>query len=162
MRLAVLDVGSNTVNLLVTDSDTAVPLRVRAWKSRVSLSETLERDGAVGATGRRRMIAAVRKAADEARRLKVDALFPYATAVVRDAPNREQILGEVANAAGIRLGLLTGVEEAQLTFLAARRWLGWRAGPRHSSNWPGSPAPPPSGKDRSSPASCGERLCGHG
>jgi exopolyphosphatase / guanosine-5'-triphosphate,3'-diphosphate pyrophosphatase len=129
MRLAVLDVGSNTVNMLVTDSDTAVPLRVRAWKSRISLSETLQRDGAVGVTGRRRVIAAVRKAADEARRLKVDALFPYATAVVRDAPNREQILGEVADAVGIRLGWLSGVEEARLTFLAARRWLGWRAGP---------------------------------
>jgi len=49
--------------------------------------------------------------------------------VIRDAPDRDRVLDEVEAATGLRLGLLSGVEEAQLTFLAARRWLGWRAGP---------------------------------
>jgi exopolyphosphatase/guanosine-5'-triphosphate,3'-diphosphate pyrophosphatase len=129
MRLAVLDVGSNTLNMLVTDSGRGVPLPVRAWKSRTCLSGLLEPDGAIGAAGRRRLVAAVAQAADEAGRAEVDQLFPYATAVIRDAPNRDQVLEEVAAATGIRLGLLSGAEEAQLTFLAARRWLGWQAGP---------------------------------
>ncbi|MEU4216398.1 hypothetical protein, partial [Actinoplanes sp. NPDC026623] len=40
-----------------------------------------------------------------------------------------EVLDAVESATGIRLGMLSGVEEAKLTFLAARRWLGWRAGP---------------------------------
>jgi exopolyphosphatase/pppGpp-phosphohydrolase len=48
---------------------------------------------------------------------------------VRDAPNRGEVLDAVQAATGIRLGMLSGVEEAQLTFLAARRWLGWRTVP---------------------------------
>jgi exopolyphosphatase/guanosine-5'-triphosphate,3'-diphosphate pyrophosphatase len=129
MRLAVLDVGSNTVNMLVTDSGRGVPLPVRTWKSRPCLSALLEPDGSIGRAGRDRLIAAVARAADEAGRAEVDQLFPYATAVVRDAPDRDQVIQEVADATGIRLGLLSGAEEAQLTFLAARRWMGWRAGP---------------------------------
>ncbi len=129
MRLAVLDVGSNTVNMLVTDSDRGMPLPVRTWKSRTCLSGLLEPDGAVGRAGRARLVAAVAQAAEEAGHAEVDQLFPYATAVVRDAPDRDQVLREVADATGIRLGLLSGAEEARLTFLAARRWMGWRAGP---------------------------------
>lgn len=129
MRLAVLDVGSNTVNLLVAESDRGVPTPVRTWKSRIFLSGSLEPDGSIGAAGRRRLVTAVIRAVDEARRSEVDQLFPYATAVVRDAPNRDQVLHEVADATGLRLGRLSGVEEAELTFLAARRWVGWQAGP---------------------------------
>ncbi|AGL17020.1 exopolyphosphatase [Actinoplanes sp. N902-109] len=128
MRLAVLDVGANTLNLLVTSAGNAVPLPERAWKTGTRLAELSKRDGAIAPAGRQRLITAVTQAVAEARRAGVDEVFAYATAVVRDAPNRDRVLDEVADATGIRLGLLTGTEEAQLTFLAARRWLGWRAG----------------------------------
>ncbi|MGX6601349.1 Ppx/GppA phosphatase family protein [Micromonosporaceae bacterium Da 78-11] len=124
--MAVLDVGCHTLNMLVTDSDRQV---ARTWKSRTRLSGLLEPDGAIGPRGRARVVGAVTQAVDEARRAGVDQLFPYATAVVRDAPNRDQVLREVAAATGVQLGLLSGVAEAQLTFLAARRWLGPEAGP---------------------------------
>src|SRR4051812_41982029 len=129
MRLAVLDIGSNTVNLLVADSGSGVPLPVHRRKRRSHLAEQLRRDGTLGDEARRHLIAAVADANEEASRFGVEAMFAYTTAVVRDAPNREQVLGEVESATGVRLGLLSGVEEARLTFLAARRWLGWQAGP---------------------------------
>jgi exopolyphosphatase/guanosine-5'-triphosphate,3'-diphosphate pyrophosphatase len=129
MRLAVLDAGGNTVNMLVVDSDRGMLPPVGGWKSRTCLSSLLEPDGTLGPVGRARLVAAVARAAVEARHAGVDELFPYATAVIRDAPNRNQVLHEVAEATGVRLGLLSGVEEAQLTFLAARRWLGWQARP---------------------------------
>lgn len=128
MRLAVLDVGSNTVNLLVTDSGASAPLPARAWKTRTFLSADLKPAGAIAAPARQRLIDAVHQAVAEARAAKVEELFPYATAVIRDAPNRDQVLLEVAEATGVQLGLLDGEEEARLTFLAARRWLGWQAG----------------------------------
>jgi exopolyphosphatase / guanosine-5'-triphosphate,3'-diphosphate pyrophosphatase len=129
MRLAVLDIGSNTVNMLVVDAAADVPLPVRKLKCRSRLAELLEPDGTIGPQAHRRLVALVAQAADQAHSARADAVFAYATAVVRDAPNREQVLDDVASATGVRLGLLSGVEEAQLTFLAARRWLGWRAGP---------------------------------
>ena len=129
MRLAVLDIGSNTVNLLVADDDRGVPLPVHTWKLRTRLSERVQPDGTVGAEGRVRVVDAVCRALEEVQESGVDSLFAYATAVIRDAPNRDVVLAAVAEATGLRLGTLTGVEEAQLTFLAARRWLGWSAGP---------------------------------
>ena len=129
MRLAVVDVGANTIHVLTTDSAGVVPLPARAWKARSRLSELLEADGSIGTAGRRRVVSTVARAVQELHSAQADVVFPYATAVIRDAPNCAQVRQEVHEATGIRLGLLTGVEEAQLTYLAARRWLGWQAGP---------------------------------
>ncbi|WP_306204463.1 Ppx/GppA phosphatase family protein [Actinoplanes sp. RD1] len=129
MRIAVLDVGSTTVNLVVADAESGVPVPVHTWKARTRVAEQVGPDGSVASRGRKRMIAAVREATREITGARVDSLFAYATAVVRDSPDRDEVLAQVEEATGVRLGLLSGVEEAQLTFLAARRWLGWRAGP---------------------------------
>jgi exopolyphosphatase / guanosine-5'-triphosphate,3'-diphosphate pyrophosphatase len=129
MRLALLDIGSNTVNFLVADSDRGVPRPIHRRKCRSHLAEKLRPDGSLGAEARRHLISAVADANQEARRFDVAAMFAYTTAVVRDAPNCAQVRTEVEAVTGVRLGLLSGVEEAQLTFLAARRWLGWQAGP---------------------------------
>ena len=129
MRLAVLDIGSNTVNLLVNEAGGGLPLPAHTWKLRTRLAERLGSDGTIAPGGRRRLVRAVAAAAEEIERTQVDGLFAYATASVRDAPNRDHVLREVEQGSGIRLGTLTGLEEAQLTFLAARRWLGWSAGP---------------------------------
>ncbi|MFG2250822.1 Ppx/GppA family phosphatase [Spirillospora sp. NPDC048823] len=48
---------------------------------------------------------------------------------MRDAANRDEVAAEVHAATGVHLGFLTGEQEARLTFLAARRWYGWSAGP---------------------------------
>ncbi|MFI5495114.1 Ppx/GppA family phosphatase [Actinoplanes sp. NPDC051859] len=128
-RQAVLDIGSNTANLLVTDADGGLPLPALSWKMRTGLSERLAPDGTIPSAGRKRLVEAVGRAAVEMRRARVDVFFAYATASVRDAPNRDRVLAEVEAKTGIRLGTLTGLQEAQLTFLAARRWLGWCAGP---------------------------------
>ncbi|MEV4639889.1 Ppx/GppA family phosphatase [Actinoplanes sp. NPDC049548] len=129
MRLAVLDIGSNTVNVVAIDADGGVPLPAHSWKLHTRLAERLGPDGTIAPGGRRRLVAAVEQAAGEIRRAGVDFLFAYATASVRDAPNRDAVLTGIQAATGIRLGTLSGLEEAQLTFLAARRWLGWSAGP---------------------------------
>ncbi|MDT4920095.1 MAG: exopolyphosphatase / guanosine-5-triphosphate,3-diphosphate pyrophosphatase, partial [Pseudonocardiales bacterium] len=47
---------------------------------------------------------------------------------VRDAVNSAQVLKRVAKEAGISLSVLSGDDEARLTFLAVRRWFGWSAG----------------------------------
>jgi exopolyphosphatase/guanosine-5'-triphosphate,3'-diphosphate pyrophosphatase len=93
------------------------------------LAETLQPEGTITAEGLRRLVTAVAEAANEVSRAGADRLFAYGTAAVRDAPNSKEVLDAVESATGIRLGTLSGVEDARLTFLAVRRWLGWQAGP---------------------------------
>ncbi|GAB7044379.1 MULTISPECIES: Ppx/GppA family phosphatase [Catenuloplanes] len=129
MRIGVLDVGSNTAQLVVADVGDGVPLPVHAIKEPVRLAEVIGRDGALCAEAIDRLATAVGAAVAQARRWEVQELFAYATAVVRDAPNRDAALAGIEARTGVRLGTLSGTEEAELTFLAVRRWMGWRAGP---------------------------------
>jgi exopolyphosphatase / guanosine-5'-triphosphate,3'-diphosphate pyrophosphatase len=129
MRIGVLDVGSNSAHLLVADTGIGLPLPVHAVKAKIRLAERADAEGRLHPRAVQLLAEAVDKAIATSREWDLGELFGYATAVVRDAPNCEEILAAVKERAGVRLGLLTGVEEAKLTFLAARRWLGWRAGP---------------------------------
>jgi exopolyphosphatase/guanosine-5'-triphosphate,3'-diphosphate pyrophosphatase len=47
---------------------------------------------------------------------------------VREASNADEVLARVQAETDVELQVLTGAEEARLTFLAARRWFGWSAG----------------------------------
>ncbi|MDP9417411.1 MAG: Ppx/GppA family phosphatase [Actinomycetota bacterium] len=129
MRLGVLDIGSNTVHLLVVDAHPgARPLPAYSHKVELRLAELLDDDGAIDPDGARRLEESV----VEARRLAddkgVEDLLAFATSAVRDAPNGEETLGRVSNAADVALQVLGGEAEAELTFLAVRRWFGWSAG----------------------------------
>ncbi|MBW5421641.1 Ppx/GppA family phosphatase [Streptomyces sp. BG9H] len=129
MRVGVVDVGSNTVRLVVADADGQVPLPVHTVKRRLRLAQDVDRDGTLGAEPVDKLVEAVRDVRAQARRWGVAEPFAFATSIVRDAPNRADVLDAVEAGTGLRLRTLTGEAEAELTFLAARRWMGWRAGP---------------------------------
>ncbi|MGW7380339.1 Ppx/GppA phosphatase family protein [Streptomyces sp. NPDC054794] len=129
MRLSVVDAGSNTVRLVVADAEGGVPLPVHTAKWRLRLSEHLGPDGTIEEDAVSRLVKAVAAAGDTARQWRATGPLAFATAVVRNAPNRQEVLERVRAETGIRMCTLPGETEAQLTFLAARRWMGWRAGP---------------------------------
>lgn len=129
MRWAVVDVGSHTVRLEIADAGGAAPLPVHTAKWRLRLARRTEPDGRLPHRAVTRVVEAVDAARAEAQRWEADELFAVGTAVVRQAPNREQVLQAVREGAGVSLAVLAGNAEAELTFLAARRWMGWRAGP---------------------------------
>ncbi|NLU68106.1 Ppx/GppA phosphatase family protein [Streptomyces sp. HNM0574] len=129
MRLGVLDVGSNTVHLLVVDAHPgARPLPAYSHKAELKLAELLDEDGSITPAGVERLAAAVREAVDVAEEMGVEDLVPFATSAVREAANGEEVLRGVADDSGVKLQVLSGADEARLTFLAARRWFGWSAG----------------------------------
>ncbi|MGK5496806.1 Ppx/GppA phosphatase family protein [Streptomyces sp. URMC 125] len=129
MRLAVVDVGSRTVRLAVADCDGDIPLPVHTAKQRLRLAEQVEPDGSLGERALEDLVAAVAEAAEEAGRWGVEEPIAFATAVVRDAPNCRQVLDTVRDRTGVPLQVMSGATEGELTFLAARQWMGWRAGP---------------------------------
>ncbi|MEU1042287.1 Ppx/GppA family phosphatase [Streptomyces sp. NPDC005551] len=129
MRLGVLDVGSNTVHLLVVDAHPgARPLPAHSHKVELRLAQLLDPDGAIGPDGVDRLISVVHEAMQAAEDKGVEELLPFATSAVREASNADDVLSRVHDATGVELQVLSGAEEARLTFLAARRWFGWSAG----------------------------------
>lgn len=54
--------------------------------------------------------------------------MPFATSAVRSAANSQEVLDHIEKETGVRLEVLSGEDEARLTFLAVRRWYGWSAG----------------------------------
>jgi exopolyphosphatase / guanosine-5'-triphosphate,3'-diphosphate pyrophosphatase len=129
MRLGVLDVGSNTVHLLVVDAHPgAHPIPMASEKSVLRLMRYLEDDGSISDVGVQAIIDAVSEAAKVARQSGIDELLAFATSAIREAPNGQEVLNRAEEAAGIELDVLSGPDEARLTFLAVRRWYGWSAG----------------------------------
>jgi len=129
MRLGVLDVGSNTVHLLVVDAHRgAMPTPQSSIKSELRLAELVDKRGELSAAGADALVGAVISARKHAKELGCDELLAFATSAVRDARNSVDVLARVADEAGVELDVLSGEDEARLTFLAVRRWLGWSAG----------------------------------
>ncbi|MER7644613.1 MULTISPECIES: Ppx/GppA phosphatase family protein [unclassified Streptomyces] len=129
MRLGVLDVGSNTVHLLVVDAHPgARPLPAHSHKVELRLAQLLDEDGAIGPEGVDKLVGVVHEALQAAEDKGVEELLPFATSAVREASNADDVLARVQTETGVELQVLTGAEEARLTFLAVRRWFGWSAG----------------------------------
>ncbi|MBX6389187.1 MAG: Ppx/GppA family phosphatase [Frankia sp.] len=129
MRLGVIDIGSNTVHLLVVDAHHGgAPRPAASVRVPLRLVELLDDDGALTAHGERALIdclADLRRHADE---LGVYDLVAFATSALRDATNSEEVLARVRAGSGVAVEVLPGEDEARLTFLAVRRWFGWSAG----------------------------------
>jgi exopolyphosphatase/guanosine-5'-triphosphate,3'-diphosphate pyrophosphatase len=129
MRLGVLDIGSNTVHLLLVDAHPgARPLPFASHKRPLRLLDYLDADGAITGAGQSELIDFVGEAAEFARRHQAEDVLAFATSAVRDATNGEAVLERVHAETGIRLIELSGPDEAAATFLAVRRWYGWGSG----------------------------------
>ena len=129
MRLGVLDVGSNTVHLLVVDAyPGARPLPAFSHKAELRLAEHLEPDNALSNAGEARLTSAVEEALRIAEDKGVEDFLAFATSAVRDAKNGDDVLTRIRERTGTDIEVLTGENEARLTFLAARRWFGWSSG----------------------------------
>ncbi|GAA3512452.1 Ppx/GppA phosphatase family protein [Dietzia aurantiaca] len=97
-------------------------------KTRLRLIEYLDQDNSITKTGIARLIDAVNEAADLAKATKCKEVMALATSAVRDSANSDEVLAKVAKETGVELRVLSGEDEARMTFLAARRWYGWSAG----------------------------------
>ncbi|MEV7547751.1 Ppx/GppA phosphatase family protein [Streptomyces sp. NPDC089915] len=129
MRLGVLDVGSNTVHLLVVDAHPgARPLPAHSHKEQLRLAELLDERGAITPEGVERLVSVIGEAVQAAEDKGCEDVLPFATSAVREAPNADEVLARVKAETGVELPVLSGEDEARLTFLAVRRWFGWSAG----------------------------------
>lgn len=129
MRLGVLDIGSNTVHLLVADVyPGGRPLGRTSQRTVLRLMRYLGPDGEITEEGVQAMEAAVSEARKIAAAEDVEELLATATSAVREAANGKEVIARIQAALGQELQVLGGESEARYTFLAVRRWFGWAAG----------------------------------
>jgi exopolyphosphatase/guanosine-5'-triphosphate,3'-diphosphate pyrophosphatase len=71
---------------------------------------------------------AISEAVTHAAENQTDEILAFATSALREAKNGSQIITAINEKFEIDLQVLGGNDEASMTFLAVRRWLGWSAG----------------------------------
>ena len=129
MRLGVLDVGSNTVHLLVVDAHRgARPMPAFSHKEELHLTDCLDARNRLTSDCASRLLKFVQEALQIAEDKGVQDLLAFATSAVRDAANGDEVLDWIEAESQVRIQVLPGPDESRLTFLAARRWFGWSSG----------------------------------
>ncbi|WP_404313404.1 Ppx/GppA family phosphatase [Agrococcus terreus] len=127
-RLGVLDIGSNTVHLLIVDVRRGGrPVPSRSHKRTLRLMRYLV-DGAISDEGVAALLDAIGECTEIARGEQLDDFVVMATSAVREADNGDDVVARIEAQTGVPLQILSGPDEARLTFLAVRRWFGWSAG----------------------------------
>ncbi len=129
VRLGVLDIGSNTVHLLVADvRPGGRPLATTSNRTVLRLMRFLDPDGSINDEGVEALVQAAKVAREVAAAEQVSELLATATSAVREATNGADVIARIEEALGQELQVLGGESEARYTFHAVRRWFGWSAG----------------------------------
>ncbi len=116
MRIAVLDVGSNTVRLLVADRNERGLVAVHEAKEHLGLGEEVERDGVISTERLARAAVCVRRFARDAREFNAVALEVIVTAPGRQSANADDLVAVLAAAAGAAVRVLSPEEEGRLAY----------------------------------------------
>ncbi|PIE16111.1 MAG: exopolyphosphatase [Rhodobacterales bacterium] len=122
-RVGVVDVGSNSVRLVVFDGAARSPAYFYNEKIMCALGAGLPETGKLNPRGRARALAAIRRFQLLARDMDILPLTAVATAAVRDAEDGPEFCAEVLQQTGLELFVIDGQEEARLTSQGVL--LGW-------------------------------------
>lgn len=119
MRVATIDIGTNSVLLLVAESENGAlrPVRERATVTR--LGEGVDRNRCLLDAACERTLACLSDYAAQLRELNVTRLDAVGTSAMRDAAGGQQFVARAANILGIPPRVIDGNEEARLTFAGA-------------------------------------------
>ena len=112
MRLATIDIGTNTAQILVAERDGTELRRLHTAERFVRLGEGVDARGRIGREAQGRLLDALRDHLQEARTYDVDRVSAAGTSALRDAANRDAVLASVRDALGLSVDLLSGTEEA--------------------------------------------------
>jgi len=127
--MGVLDVGSNTVHLLLVDAHYgAAPIPASKHKKQIRLSEHIDSDGNIDQELIDSLVAFIHEGQELAEDQGATEIIAFATSAIRGAGNGDAVIDEICSRTGIQLDVLSGDDEARLTFLAVRRWFGWSSG----------------------------------
>jgi exopolyphosphatase/guanosine-5'-triphosphate,3'-diphosphate pyrophosphatase len=130
-RVAALDCGTNSIRVLIAEENTEVGTftEISRKMSIVKLGEGVDKNQAFLPDAISRTLAALKVFAAEIAEAKVEQVRFCATSATRDAQNRDEFLIPVAEILGITPEVISGDEEAKLSFLGATQALSKSNGP---------------------------------
>ncbi len=122
-RVGTIDVGSNSVRLVVFDGAARSPAYFYNEKIMAGLGADMRETGRLSVEGRARAMSALHRFALLCKGMNVSPMTAVATAAVRDAEDGPDFCEQVARETGIKLWVASGQEEARLS--AQGVFLGW-------------------------------------
>ena len=115
MTYGVIDIGSNSIRLLLSDGEKAIEDKIVI---RTQLAQDLANTGVLCEEAMQRSIAAIKELVDYAKEKGVSEVWPFATEAVRSAKNKEVFLNRLKDM-GIIVDLIPSKNEAKLGFAGA-------------------------------------------
>jgi exopolyphosphatase/guanosine-5'-triphosphate,3'-diphosphate pyrophosphatase len=127
LRVAAIDIGTNSVRLLVAERGARGEVRplVRLGES-CRLGEGMEATGRIGSRAEERTRETIARFARRARELDCVEVVVAATNALRSADNGAEVTQRLETAAGFPVQILSGEEEARLVYEAVRRSMAWK------------------------------------
>jgi len=120
VRIAAIDIGSNSIRQIVADVSPSGSIRIiDEMKAAPRLGAGLSRAGRLSANSMSHALEAIERMAMLARQLGAARIHVVATSAVREAENRRDFLDLVREETGLKVRLLTGEDEARLSFRSA-------------------------------------------
>jgi exopolyphosphatase/guanosine-5'-triphosphate,3'-diphosphate pyrophosphatase len=121
MRIAAIDIGTNSTKMTVADCEAVGTLLVIAEDSEVTrLGQGVDATKRLETEAMDRTLAAITRFADAARAQGAEKILAAGTSALRDAVNGPEFLRQVEARAGVRVEIITGEREAQLAYAAVR------------------------------------------
>lgn len=113
-RVAVIDIGSNTVRLVVYETPTRLPIPIFNEKSLCALATGMSKTGKLSPEGVSEALRSLARFAKLAEAMGVERLEALGTSAVRDATDGQAFLDQVEKTCGLHVHVLSGAEEARL------------------------------------------------
>ena len=119
-RVAAIDIGSNSIRQIVADVSAEGAIQVvDEMKAAPRLAAGLTDSGALSDTSMHAALEATERMATLARQLGAERIDAVATSAVREASNSQAFLADIQRTTGLKVRVLSGEEEARLSFRSA-------------------------------------------
>lgn len=120
MRVAIVDCGTNTFNLLVADIKDAVPVILHTGKVPVKIGKGGINQSLILPDAMNRAIDALKQHAETIQQFQADKTLVFATSAARSASNKNELIDRAKKEAGLDLTIITGEREAELIYEGVR------------------------------------------
>src|SRR3954470_25020404 len=124
MLCAAIDIGSNTTRVLVAEPDGGQLRKVMEQRAYTRIGKASQHDGAIDAAKVAEVAEVVATQVRLAEEVGAEAIRTVATAAIREAANRDEVIAEINRVANVDVDVLGEHEEGRLAFIGATKTLG--------------------------------------
>jgi exopolyphosphatase / guanosine-5'-triphosphate,3'-diphosphate pyrophosphatase len=119
-----IDIGSNTTRLLVAEPEEGQLRKVMEQRAYTRIGKDASKDGKITAEKVAEVAEAVTRQVRLAHEMGAEVIRAVATAAIREAKNRDKVVKEIEETAGVKVEVLDEEEEGRLAFIGATKSLG--------------------------------------